>query len=262
MNLEKICGEVVKISDEVKIFMLKEFDNFDKEKIEWKGVNNFVSYVDKTAEQMIVNGVRNLVADAGFIAEEGTGEEVVGGYNWVIDPLDGTTNFIHNIPYFSISIALVKGNDILVGVVNDVMHNTVYHAVKGGGAYANEKRISVSKIAKLADGVIATGFPYEEFGLLPNYMELLREMMQRSRSVRRLGSAAIDLAYVACGRFEAFYEYNLKPWDVAAGILLVQEAGGIVSDFSGGDDYLYGKELVAACQIHQELLSLINSCFR
>ncbi|HEX2616257.1 MAG TPA: inositol monophosphatase family protein, partial [Flavobacteriales bacterium] len=184
------------------------------------------------------------------------------GLNWIIDPLDGTTNFVHGIPCYCTSVALVRGEEVLIGVVLEVTRNECFSAWKGGGAYLNGKRIHVSQRGQLLDSLLATGFPYDDFAYESAYMDLLRDLMHRSRGIRRLGSAAADLAYVAAGRFEAFYEYGLNAWDVAAGILLVLEAGGRVSDFREGDRFLFGEEIVASNgHIHREMLDVIERSF-
>jgi len=262
VNLSHISEEVRKVTAHAQAFIMHEFKNFKRHKIENKGVNNLVSYVDREAERMIVAGLQKIMSEAGFIAEEGTGEKVENGYNWVIDPLDGTTNFVHGLPFISISVALMYHDQVLLGVINDMVHNDVFHAVKGEGAYLNTRKIEVSHTPKLADALVATGFPYEDFDRMPEYMNMLRDMMRSSHGLRRIGSAALDLCYLACGRFDAFFEYNLKPWDVAAGVLIVEEAGGIVTDFAGGNNYVFGRELVAANQfIHHEVLNMVAQNF-
>jgi myo-inositol-1(or 4)-monophosphatase len=177
---------------------------------------------------------------------------------WIIDPLDGTTNFIHGIPLYTVSIALEKDNELVVGVVFEVNLGECFYAWKNGGAWMNESRIAVSEASQLRNALCATGFPYKDFPHLTRYFDTLRFLFQNSRGVRRIGSAALDLAYVACGRFDAFYEYNLNPWDVAGGALIVKEAGGTVSDFSGGTNFLHGKEIAATNKgVYKEFLNAI-----
>ncbi|MBS1581496.1 MAG: inositol monophosphatase [Bacteroidetes bacterium] len=261
MDLKQLTEQVSALSREVAAFIRMESTRITDASVESKSLNNLVSYVDKHAEQAFVDGLRKLLPQAGFIAEEGTGEQAEG-LNWVIDPLDGTTNFVHGIPCYCTSVALIDSEEILLGVVLEVTRDECFAAWKGGGAYLNGRRIQVSTRGRLQDGLLATGFPYDDFAYEAAYMDLLRDLMHRSRGIRRLGSAAADLAYVACGRFEAFYEYGLNAWDVAAGILLVQEAGGTVSDFKQGADYLFGEEIIASNgHIHQELLDVIERSF-
>ncbi|MFT3885313.1 MAG: inositol monophosphatase family protein [Flavobacteriales bacterium] len=261
MDLRKLTDEVIALSGTVADLIRRESERFTDANVESKSLNNLVSYVDKEAEQRFVDGLRALLPEAGFIAEEGTGEKA-DGLNWIIDPLDGTTNFVHGIPCYCTSVALVRGEEVLIGVVLEVTRNECFSAWKGGGAWLNGKRIHVSERAHLLESLLATGFPYDDFTYEAAYMDLLRDLMHRSRGIRRLGSAAADLAYVAAGRFEAFYEYGLNAWDVAAGILLVLEAGGRVSDFREGDRFLFGEEIVASNgHIHREMLDVLERSF-
>ncbi|MDG1517987.1 MAG: inositol monophosphatase family protein [Flavobacteriales bacterium] len=262
MNLKSITQEVCTISKEVGIFILEECKKFNVSDIEIKSQNSLVTYVDKTAEKMIVNFLGKLIPESGFIAEEGTSVKKGDVYNWVIDPLDGTTNFIHAIPCYCVSIGLLKNDELIVGVIYEPNRDEMFYAWKNGGAYLNENSISVSKTNKLSDSLLATGFPYYDYRRLEAYMDILKWLMHNSRGVRRIGSAAIDLAYVACGRFEAFYEYSLNPWDVAAGALIVKEAGGSVTDFQGGKNYLFGSEIIASNKyMEAELLDKIKGSF-
>ena len=261
MNLPELTRAVISLSREVASFIRTESTRFTEANVESKSLNNLVSYVDKGAEQRFVDGLSKLLPEAGFIAEEGTGERAVE-LNWVIDPLDGTTNFIHGIPCYCTSVALMRGDDILLGVVLEVTRDECFSAWKDGGAFLDGATIRVSGRRTLVESLLATGFPYDDFGREAQYMELLRALMHNSRGIRRLGSAAADLAYVACGRFEAFYEYGLNPWDVAAGALIVAEAGGTVTDFSGGGRYVFGEEIVASNgTIHAELIGPIGKFF-
>jgi myo-inositol-1(or 4)-monophosphatase len=260
-DLPALTERVSALCREVAIFIRTEAAHFTEASVESKSLNNLVSYVDKGAEQRLVDGLGKLVPAAGFIAEEGTGERKVG-LNWIIDPLDGTTNFIHGIPCYCISVALADGLDVLVGVVLEVTRDECFSAWKGGGAWLNGKKIGVSTRKSLSESLLATGFPYDDFGREAEYMDLLKALMHSSRGIRRLGSAAADLAYVACGRFEAFYEYGLNPWDVAAGGLLVTEAGGRTTDFGDRGGWLFGEEIVASNgAIHPELIGPIARFF-
>ena len=263
INLEKITLRVVEIAKNVSIYLENEIGLLKNESIEIKGLHNFVTYVDKTSEQQIMTGLKEILPDAGFIAEE-TGEIDKGGrYNWVIDPLDGTTNYIHGIPLYSISIALLDGNEVVSGVVFEVSRKECFYAWKGGPALLNGKIINVSAASKLSDCLMATGFPYYDYSKIEPYLEVFQYMMKNSHGLRRLGSAAVDLAYVACGRFGGFYEYGLNSWDVAAGLLIVKQAGGEVSDFKGGDHYLFGREIIATNKlIHTEFLGVVANFFR
>ena len=257
-NLKELTERVALLSKEIAGFIRAESPSFTEASVESKSLNNLVSYVDKQAEQRFVDGLRDLLPEAGFIAEEGTGE-MVEGINWVIDPLDGTTNFVHGVPCYCTSVALIKDGEIQLGVVLEVNRDECFAAYRGGGTTMNGKAVNVSTRASLQDSLLATGFPYDDFGFESEYMDLLRELMHRTRGIRRLGSAAADLAYVACGRFEAFYEYGLNSWDVAAGVILVREAGGKVSGFHPSKDPVFDEEIVASnSAIHDELLEVIE----
>ncbi len=227
-------------------FMAEERKSFDASMIENKGLHDLVSYVDKASEKQIIEELSKLLPESGFIAEEGTSDKHGERFNWVIDPLDGTTNYIQGIPVYAVSIGLLDGNELVLGVVYEVGRNECFYAWKDGGAFLNGEPIHVSKCAEIHDSLLATGFPYNDFSRMDKYMKFLEWTMKNARGVRRLGSAATDLAYVACGRFDAFWEYDLKPWDVAAGSVIVKEAGGVVTDYKGGNDYLFGREIVAS----------------
>lgn len=255
---DKIITDVISVSREAGEFLSKEAKGFTADMIELKGHNNLVSYVDKTCERLIVERLRKILPEAGFVTEEGTAGSNGENLLWVIDPLDGTTNFVHGLPIYSVSLALVRNNEPVLGVVYEVNKDECFHAVKGQGAYCNGKPIYVSKASKLDEALLATGFPYNDFGKMMPYLNILNELMKSSHGLRRMGSAAVDLAYVACGRFEGFFEFNLNSWDVAAGALLVTEAGGYVTDFKGGTDYIFGRELIAACGVHTDLLGTIK----
>ena len=239
-------------------FIREESRNFDDGKIEYKGLNDLVSYVDKEAEQRLVKGLEEILPGSGFIAEEGTSSKRSDSYNWIIDPLDGTTNFMHGLPVYAISVALMKRGALVLGVVYEVNRDECFHAIKGEGAFLNHEPIKVSETRELDKGLLATGFPYYDFEQMQEYLNIINSFMQKTHGLRRMGSAAVDLVYTACGRFEGFFEYNLNAWDVAAGALIVQEAGGIVTDFKGGDDFLFGREIVAGNEIQSEMIKVIQ----
>lgn len=246
IDYKEICRLAVVAITETGNFILKESERFDISMKESKGLNDFVSYVDKGSEKMLVEKLGHILPEAGFTAEEGTSEKEGHRFNWVIDPLDGTTNFLHGLHPYAISVALTEDDEPVIGIVHETGGAETFTAWKNGGAWLNGSQISVSAAASLADSLIATGFPYYDFKRLGRFMDSLSHFCRTTHGIRRLGSASVDLAYVACGRFEAFYEYGLHPWDVAAGILLVREAGGRVSDFSGNEKRLTGDEIVAA----------------
>lgn len=263
MNLEIITRQVMEIVREASDFIQREALSFAAEKIEYKDFNNLVSYVDKEAEKLLVSRLRLVLPEAGFITEEGTTGEPGDpeALNWIIDPLDGTTNFIHRLPVYCVSVGLAQGKNPILGVIHEPNLDEMFYGWKGGGAWCNGTRLTVSTVQKLSDSLLATGFPYHKFEKHHLYMEILGLLMQKTHGIRRLGAAAVDLAYVAAGRFEGFYEYNLHAWDMAAGVLLVMEAGGKVTDFSGADNFLFGGDIIACAAPHQELLDVISSHF-
>lgn len=246
MDLQNITISIAELARKAGQFIREERSKISAEDIELKGKASLVTYVDKEAEKMIVARLREVLPEAGFITEEGTASESGEEYKWIIDPLDGTTNFIHGIFPHSVSIALTQNNVPVAGVVYEIGQDELFSAWKDGGACLNDQPISVSKSSKHEDVLLATGFPYYNFEKLNEYLKVLEFFMIETRGMRRMGSAAVDLAYVACGRFDGFFEHALHAWDVAAGVLLVQEAGGKVTDFKGGDNYLFGEELISA----------------
>jgi len=211
-----------------------------------KRANDFVTQVDGAAEQAAIDIVRKAYPDHGFIAEE-SGETSPGAeYLWIIDPLDGTTNFIHGFPQYAVSIAVQHRGTLAHAVVYDPAKNELFSASRGHGAFLNDRRIRVSKCQKLGNALVGTGFPFKELGRLELYMRQLQVFMSKSSGVRRAGAAALDLAYVACGRLDAFWELGLSPWDMAAGALLITEAGGLVADTSGEQSFMSSGDIVAA----------------
>ncbi|MES2356020.1 MAG: inositol monophosphatase family protein [Pseudomonadota bacterium] len=221
----------------------------DKLTVQRKQQNDFVSEVDHAAEDAIIGILRDAYPEHGILAEESGASEGTGGgtseFQWIIDPLDGTTNFLHGLPQYSVSIALTKKGILDQAVVFDPTRNELFSASRGHGAYLNDRRIRVSKTRELADALIGTGFPYRDFNHLGPYMAMFRELIQKTAGLRRPGSAALDLAYVACGRYDGFFEIGLSPWDMAAGALLIQESGGLVGDISGEQDYLESGHILA-----------------
>ncbi len=263
MNYEALCHEVIALSKEVGQFMKEENKKIRTGDVESKEhFNSLVTYVDKTVEEKVIAKLSTLIDDAGFIAEEGTSSKIGEKYNWIIDPLDGTTNFIHGLPIYCVSIALQEDDEVVLGVIFEPNMNECFYAWKGSKAYLNGEEISVSSAKRMEDSLLATGFPYWDFNRMDAYLRILKDFTARTRGIRRIGSAAVDLAYVACGRFEAFYEYSLKPWDIAAGAFIIEQAGGVVTDFQGNRDLVSGKEILAANpHIHPELQQKIESEF-
>lgn len=261
MDLQKLKEEVILLCEEVGAFIRNEAENFDLSRIEQKtAFNNLVSYVDKEAERRLVATLQKLFPQAAFITEEGTVEQTLNSeYHWIIDPLDGTTNFLHGLPIYAISVGLTRNGVPILGVIYHIVRKESFHAIEGGPAYCNSQVIRVSDVSSLRESLLATGFPYHHSAKKEAYLDIIKDMLEQSHGIRRLGSAAIDLAYVAAGRLEGFFEYNLNAWDIAAGLLIVKQAGGAVTDFSGGTNVLYGKELCASNgAIQPEMLNLIQ----
>lgn len=245
LNLENLCLQVVEIAKKTGQFIRTEAQNFSSDKIEYKGLNDMVSYVDKTAEERIIAALTLILPESGFIGEENTNNKIAETYNWIIDPLDGTTNFIHGIPTYAVSVALKQNNELVIGVIYEIGRDECFYAWQNSKAYLNGREIRVSENANLEKSLVATGFPYYDFKRQQNYMALFTDVMQQCHGLRRIGAAAVDLAYTACGRFDAYFEYNLQPWDIAAGILIVKQAGGQVFDFNGGNNVLETCDIIA-----------------
>ena len=226
----------------------------------YKGTNDLVSFVDQQAESKLKKGLSAIFPEAQFIAEESDANyDVVGdGYYWVIDPLDGTTNFLHGLPIYAVSVGLIHHKQPIIGMIYEPNRDEMFYASKGNGAFLNDKPIQVSAAQTLASSLLATGFPYYDFSYQDRYLDLLKELMRKSHGLRRMGAASIDLAYTACGRFEGFFEANLKPWDVAAGKIIIEEAGGRVTNFKGEDEVIFSGEIIGAGPIFDEFLSTLQ----
>jgi len=232
-------------------------------KVSSKKPNDFVTEVDQAAEAAIIETLREAYPGHGILAEEsgetaGTGKRDAE-FQWIIDPLDGTTNFIHGFPQYAVSIALARNGNVEQAVVFDPTRNELFTASKGGGAFLNERRIRVSKRLRLNESLIGTGFPYRSFTHVDAYLGLMKELMEKAAGLRRPGAASLDLAYVACGRYDAFFEFGLAPWDMAAGSLLISEAGGLVSDLKGEANYLSSGNIVAGTpKVFAPLLQMVG----
>ena len=222
--------------------------DLDLLKVSSKGPKDFVSEIDHAAEAAIVETLLGAYPTHAILAEEGTakGENAQAEYVWIIDPLDGTTNFLHGFPQYCVSIALEHRGIVTQGVIYDPVRNDLFTATRGRGAFLNDRRIRVSKRHHLRDCLIGTGFPFRDGSFLDTYLAMMKEMITHTAGLRRPGAAALDLAYVAAGCYDGFFEVGLNPWDVAAGSLLVLEAGGLIGDLSGEGDYLRGGQVIAA----------------
>ncbi len=226
--------------------------------VERKGVSDYVSEVDRMAEQAIVEVLLEAYPDHAILAEEG-GAQGQSDYLWIIDPLDGTTNFIHGFPQFAVSIGLQIKGVLNLAVVYDPTRNELFTATRGRGAHHNDRRLRVSKQTRLQESLIGTGFPYRDFTYLDDYLKMFRELLPKTAGLRRPGCASLDLAYVAAGRYDGFWEAGLKPWDLAADVLLIQEAGGLVTDFDGGENYLATGNVVGGNpKVFSQLLQVIQ----
>ncbi len=258
MDLNTLCQQVIEVAKKTAKYIKSEAEGISLGKADYKGINDLVTHVDKESERQIVTELSRILPEAEILAEEGKYPTKNSNYKWIIDPLDGTTNFVHGIPAYTISIALMENDEPIIGVVHDVSREECFSAYKGGGTELNGKRVNVSINSSLNQCLMATGFPVTVFDRVDDMMKIIKAFIEETHGVRRIGSAALDLAYVSCGRFEGFFEYNLNAWDVAAGALLVKEAGGIVSDFSGGDNYIFGKEILAGNAAQPGMLRIIS----
>lgn len=259
MDYEKLCTQVQKIARDTGSFIREEGKKVTASDVELKSRSSLVTYVDKTAEAAIVAELKKLIPESGFVAEEGTAGSKNEKFTWFVDPLDGTTNFIHGISPHSVSIGLAENNEMILGVVYEVGLNELFYAWKGSPAFLNGKEINVSTASKSENTLIGTGFPYYDFDRVEDYIAAMKQLMKSTRGLRRLGSAAVDLSYVAAGRFDAFFEHALHAWDVAAGAFILQQAGGKVTDFNGGKNWLFGGEIIAASNNYfEEFYGIIN----
>jgi len=256
-----LLARAIGIAQDAGRIVSRDFPQAAISDVVFKGEVNPVTSTDTAAEALILDRLSTHFPDHRVLAEEAGGEDWrdPGPPIWLIDPLDGTNNFAHGFPHIGVSLALVDDRQPMLGVIHDPLRRETFSATRGGGAYLNGEPLSVTRVQHLADSFLATGFPYDRRAAPDNNVERLDHFLRRSQGVRRAGAAVLDLAYVACGRFDGFWEIRLSPWDVAAGILIVREAGGVVSDFSGGGECLSGAEIVASNgRIHEQMLQVIH----
>ncbi len=254
----KVAREAAQIGGEILLTHLSRVKYYN---LEQKGEFDYATLVDHTSEKAIVEHIRNAFPDHAILAEEGGS---IGGsqVQWIIDPLDGTTNYLHDVRVFAVSIAAVIAGEPVAGVIFDPVRNEIYTATKGGGAFMNGARLHVSVHDDMADCLLATGFPFRKKELITPYLQSFQNFFGKCRDIRRMGAAAIDLAYVAGGRFDGFWELNLNKWDIAAGVLLIQEAGGFVSGFTQDEDFWETGNIVATNgRIHHEITSELGGIF-
>jgi myo-inositol-1(or 4)-monophosphatase len=226
--------------------------------VQSKSPNDFVTEVDRAAEVAIIEVLRDAYPEHSILAEE-SGASGESEYQWIIDPLDGTTNFIHGLPYYAVSIAQAKNGVLEHAVIFDPTRNELFTATKGAGAYLNDRRIRVSRRTRLNESMIGTGFPFRELEHLDAYLAMFRDLTHKTAGIRRPGAAALDLAYVACGRMDGFWELGLRPWDMAAGALLIQEAGGLVSDLAGNSGFMESGNIIAGTpKVFAQLVAAIQ----
>jgi len=245
MNAEPIIDNLKHICQDTGTFINRHFRQLSMDQVEVKEKNSLVSFVDKEAESALIEALEDLLPEATFLTEEAMVTQRKHSLRWIVDPLDGTTNFVVGIPHFSISIALESEGKIILGIVYNVMQKECYYAIIGKGAYLDDKPLKVSGPKPLDECGIATGFPYDKRLIKDGHIDTLSYFIKNARSVRRLGSASLDLCLVASGTFDLYYEHYLNAWDVAAGALIVSEAGGTVTDMTGGQNYLFNRGIIA-----------------
>jgi len=247
-NMHPMLNTAIKAARRAGGIIQRGARDLDRLTVTSKGPKDFVSEVDKAAEAAIVEVLLEAYPDHGILAEEGTTNAGAKGVEniWIIDPLDGTTNFLHGFPQYCVSIALSHKGVITQGVVYDPNRNDLFTSTRGAGAFLNDRRLRVSRRIRLDEALVATGFPFRDGSLVETHLDMMRDMIHRTAGIRRAGAAALDLAHVAAGWYEGFWEVGLNPWDMAAGSLLVQEAGGLVADVHGEEQYLENGSIIAA----------------
>lgn len=257
-ELESYERAAIEAAQKAGELIRRRFRRASRPRVELKGLHDYVTEVDREAEAAIVGSLEAAFPDLPVLAEEGSPEVNRPGMRWVVDPLDGTTNFLHGVPFVAVSVALEDPElGVLAGAVCDPIHGEIFHARKGGGAWLDGRRTHCSRVRRLEHALLATGFPFRELGRLDGYLRAFEAFVRTTAGLRRPGAASLDLAYTACGRFDGFFEIGLSRWDLAAGALLVLEAGGTVTDIAGGDGYLDSGDVVAAGPaLHRAMLAI------
>ena len=262
MNHNKILKVAIRAALDAGELLRKNYGKLKASEISQKSRNDFVTTVDRRSEKLIMGHIHKVFPGDAILAEE-SGVTPGNGVCWIIDPLDGTSNYIHQFPLFAVSIGVARDGVLIAGVIYDVLHNELFSTQKGRGAFLNGRRFGVSKVKRLSDAMMATGIPFRARKRFQQYFKSLRVISMASAGMRRGGSAALDLAYVACGRFDGFWEINLSPWDIAAGALLIREAGGTISDIHGRPDPLKNGDVLASNGlIHSQLSAITKRVFR
>lgn len=257
LDLNKVLKQVTDIANDIGVYLKTEQSKLKSSAVEMKGLRDYVSYVDKEAEKQLVSALQPIIANAGFVTEEDTVEQKEREYTWIIDPLDGTSNYVHGLIPYNVSIALTYKQETILGVVYDPVADEMFTAIKGDKARLNNEEISVSTRDELKNSFIGFGIPYQ---VDSKSKEVLKATWSYfgSASFRLVGAAAIELCFVACGRYDAFFHSGLSPWDVAAGAFILQQAGGKITDYKNGTNYIYGKEVVATNSlIHNDIMKQI-----
>ncbi|BCA95748.1 inositol monophosphatase [Legionella antarctica] len=261
--MEPLLNIAVSAARQAGEIIIRHMEQVDRLKITAKNSHDYFSEVDIKAEQAIINCIHKAYPEHGILAEEsgvhpGDGESI-----WIIDPLDGTSNYLHGFPFFSVSIALKIKNRIEHGVIYDPLRHECFAASRGRGARLNDRRIRVSKQTQLSASLLGTGVPFRDMALAQRYLPTFEALLGKCAGVRRTGSAALDLAYVASGRLDGFWEFGLRPWDIAAGSLLIREAGGLISDLQGGDDFLkHGDTVAGTPKVFKSLLQTLSPALK
>ena len=261
-DLKDICTQALAVVDKASLFIKSHVTQVKPDHVVEKSTNSLVSYVDQQSESILIEGLSKILPEAGFITEEQMTEQTQKALTWIIDPLDGTTNFLHQVPFFSISVALYDGANVIVGIVHEVMNGEVFYAFAGGGSFLGGHPIRVTSRISFADVLVGTGFPYHSDHLSLAHFDALRMVLTSTRGIRRFGSAALDLCYVATGRLGAFYEHTLNSYDIAAGALIVKEAGGMICDYRGAQNWLFEGEIMATAPQFKDNMLAVTACFK
>ena len=252
----------IKAAKEAGKFIKQNAGTIQSKNVDRKLAFDFVTDIDKESEEIIIDIIKKEFPDHKILAEESLRQES-GGFRWIIDPLDGTTNFIHNYPAFAVSIALEKDNEIILGVVYDPLHDELFHAEKGKGAFLDNSPIYVSAIADPGVALLATGFPFRSKEYLDLYLKSFQQLFKQVSGIRRAGSVALDFCHLACGRCDGFWEIKLGPWDIAAGSLIIKEAGGLITDFANEDDPMWTGNVIASNGLlHDTIFQVVNEVFK
>jgi myo-inositol-1(or 4)-monophosphatase len=260
--MQKYLDTAVETARLAADLILKNRGTLSASDIDKKQAFDFVTRVDREAEHIILNKLHSAFPDHSFLAEESRHDDASDGYRWIIDPLDGTTNYIHGFPVTAVSIALQLGEELIAGVVLDPFRNELFTAIRAEGAFLNGQRIHVSATDSMGSALIGTGFPFKQKHLIDHYLRLFKNVLVEVSDLRRPGVASIDLSYIACGRYDGFFEIGLMPWDCAAGALMIKEAGGVITNFGGGDEiFAHGNIVAGNPQMHERLLKMTKEVF-